>query len=405
MPVAQTVATERGEASTLHLVLAKAPKQPQPPTIAVNTEPQGARVYLDNQLIGETPVRVKSVPGPHELRMVLSLKKLRGSDEIARPDPAALARAQNSRGAACHKLGDYPCATEAWSAAYRYKQVPELMFNIAQARRKSGLLVESADAYRNYLKEKPDGPLSAQVKKYLAQIEQAQAAGETKVRDQDTAPPVFEHAALVSVPRGQEVRVRSGRHAGRVELELAWGRIEVRGSYLGSTGNVNLTGKQLWANLHQLEAEVGLRTDTSGFIAGSSLRTGIGATGVLFRVADHAPRYLSNDTWERLDLRLVFDAPLPWESLLKARASLSPVLWLTERPLTSGATSRGYGASLKLVAMRRLGSRLAASIGAGLDWMRAQPSGQSDRPGYVVQGVNSVQALTIPVFLAVSTKL
>ena len=69
--VAQSLSLEPGQLLSLQLALAAADKEAGPPQVAVATEPKGAKLYLDGKPVGETPIRVKSVPGPHEIRVVL----------------------------------------------------------------------------------------------------------------------------------------------------------------------------------------------------------------------------------------------------------------------------------------------------------------------------------------------
>lgn len=229
--VAQSMTLEQGQHLALQLALAPVEKEAGPPVIAVNTEPKGAKLYVDNKAVGETPTRVKSVPGVHEIRLVLdgyisrhakitlpdgkdfelrvavTLKPERGSDDVAAPDARALARARLKHAQNCYAQGDWACALAGFQAAYDYKAVPELLFNIAQARRKKGDFKECAAAYRSYVKAAPSGPLAKAAEQFAERCDKAAAGGESAVSDDDTRPPVIAHQPLLRALRGDDVKV------------------------------------------------------------------------------------------------------------------------------------------------------------------------------------------------------
>ena len=229
--VAQSVTLEQSQRLSLQLSLAPAEKEAGPPVIAVGTEPKGARLYVDGKAVGETPTRVKSTPGPHEIRVVLdgfisrhakvtlptgkdfelrvavTLKPERGLDDAAAPDARALARARLKHAQGCYMQGDWACALSGFQAAYEYKAVPELLFNIAQTRRKKGDFKECAEAYRAYVKSAPAGPLVKAATDFADRCERAGKGGETTVADDDTRPPVIAHAPALKALRGDELKV------------------------------------------------------------------------------------------------------------------------------------------------------------------------------------------------------
>ena len=233
LAVAQTVSVEQSQSLALRLAMAPAPKDPLPPTIAVNTEPQGARLYLDGKLVGETPVRKVTVPGPHdvkilldgyvsrttkiklpedsgfELRLALNLKKVRGSDTLDRPDPTAMAKSQLHRALTCYKLADYPCALTNFKSVYEVRPIPEVLFNIGQTQRKLGNLKESIVAFRGFLKDNPTGTRADQARKFIAQMEEALARGESKVSEDDQTPPVIHHTPVARATRGEDLKVEA----------------------------------------------------------------------------------------------------------------------------------------------------------------------------------------------------
>jgi hypothetical protein len=228
--VAQKIAVENGQQASLRLALAPAAKTPEA-VLAIATDPKGARLYLDGKLIGETPRKVVAGPGEHEvkltlegyvarsakvklpegkdyeLRIAVSLKKVRGEEQQAGPDVKALARARLKRAQSCDKQGDWDCALKYFQAVYDYKPVPELLFNIAQVRRKKGDFKQAALAYRAYLKDKPQGQLAERAESLAKRCEEAAAGGVKNVEEDDTTPPVIKHEAIAKATRGQPLQI------------------------------------------------------------------------------------------------------------------------------------------------------------------------------------------------------
>lgn len=228
--VAQQIAVEPGQSLSLRLALAPAAAS-KASLVQVVTQPRGARVLLDTAAIGETPVKSPITAGPHTLRMELegyqprfskfnfpgdrevdlvlavSLKPLREGSTLEAPDALALARAQLKRAQACHNQGDYACALAGYKAAYEFKPLPELLFNIAQARRRKGDFREAAEAYRAFLKAAPGSPLTGEAQRLLQSSEQLALDKEAPRPDEDRTPPRIAHQAVVRAIRGQPLRV------------------------------------------------------------------------------------------------------------------------------------------------------------------------------------------------------
>lgn len=179
--IAQQINLEAGQQLSLKLALQQATAGQVPPLIAVASDPQGAMLFLDGKQIGPTPIKARSVAGPHEiklaldgyttrigkinlpdsrdfeLRMAVSLKPVRGVEEKHEAPPALeLARAQLKTAHACFRQGDWDCAQKGFQSAYEYKAVPELLYNIAQCRRRKGECKQALEAYKAFLKEAPD---------------------------------------------------------------------------------------------------------------------------------------------------------------------------------------------------------------------------------------------------------
>jgi tetratricopeptide (TPR) repeat protein len=228
-----------------------------PPLIAVASDPQGAQLYLDGRQIGPTPIKVRSKPGAHEiklvldgyitrtarpvlpdsrdfeLRMAISLRPVRGVEEKHQaPSALELARAQIATAHACSKQGDYECGLKGYQKAYEYKPDPRILFNIASMRRHMGQFTEAAAAYQNFLKEVPKGQddrLREEAQKQLAlcELKLKPAAGTTAAavatsagttvpataiptpqqEEEDTDPPILTHQAVKSAYRGHPVRL------------------------------------------------------------------------------------------------------------------------------------------------------------------------------------------------------
>ena len=230
--VAQQLAVEPGQSLSLRLALAQASKVPEPPQISVLTQPQGAKVSLDGAPLGDSPLKHKATAGAHVLRMELdgyqprdakfnfpegrdvelvlavSLKALREGSTVEGPDPRALARAQVKRAQACYAQGDFACALDGFKAAYEYKAVPDLLFNIAQARRKKGDLKEAGEAYRSFLRDAPDSLLAGEAQKWAAQCD-AILQGNTALakQEEDKEPPVLVHTVVGAAQRGSPLKL------------------------------------------------------------------------------------------------------------------------------------------------------------------------------------------------------
>jgi tetratricopeptide (TPR) repeat protein len=253
--IQQQLAIAPGQQLSLKLALQQAQAGQVPPLIAIASDPSGAQLYLDGKLVGNTPIKVRSTPGPHEvklvldgyvsrsgkpvlpdsrdfeLRMAISLKPVRGVEEKHEaPTPDALAKAQIATAHACSKQGDFECALKGYQKAYEYKHHPIILFNIATMRRKMGQFKEAQIAYQNFLKEVPKGQEKAkdEAQKQLALcdlklrpaegIAVAVATGQGKTvpaaantaapqEEEDTDPPLLTHEVVKKAIRGQPVRL------------------------------------------------------------------------------------------------------------------------------------------------------------------------------------------------------
>ena len=261
--IAQQLQLDPGQQLSLKLALQQAQAGQVPPLVAVASDPQGAQLFLDGKLVGPTPIKARSTPGPHEiklaldgyttrtgkinlpdsrdfeLRMAISLKPVRGVEEKHEaPSPVELARAQVKTAHACSKQGDFECALKGYQKAYEYKADPLLLFNIAQMRRKMGQFKEARGAYDAFLKEVPAGQdkIKDEAQKQLAfcDLKLAPAGAATsggattavalntgggavntsavggaqkQQEEEDTDPPQLTHEPIKKTLRGQPMRL------------------------------------------------------------------------------------------------------------------------------------------------------------------------------------------------------
>src|SRR5687767_13743600 len=89
------------------------------------------------------------------------------SGSTAQPAPSAdqAAEARFKAGKQAFRLGDYSEAIKEWREAYRLKDNPAFLFNIAQAYREVGDLPKAVMFFENYLKESKNAPNRTDVEK------------------------------------------------------------------------------------------------------------------------------------------------------------------------------------------------------------------------------------------------
>src|SRR5256885_14309020 len=176
-----------------------------PPLIAVSSDPAGAQIFLDQRLVGATPLKIRTTPGPHEVRLALAgyvprvtrpnlptgrdfelriavvLTPVRGGQQKQQaPTSDELYEAQIAAAHACSVRGELECALSGYRAAYQYRANPRLLFNIAQMRRKLGRYEEAAATYREFLTTAEKQRIGKQQKELIAQARIQLAACETR---------------------------------------------------------------------------------------------------------------------------------------------------------------------------------------------------------------------------------
>jgi tetratricopeptide (TPR) repeat protein len=241
--IAQDLSIDPGQQLSLKLAMQPATAGQVPPLVAVASDPQGAQLFLDGKLVGPTPIKARSTPGPHEirlaldgyisrsgkinlpdsrdfeLRMAISLKPVRGvAEQHEAPTAKELAKAQIATAHACAKAGDFECALKGYQKAYEYEPHPLLLFNIASMRRKMGQYAEAQRAYQAFLKEAPAGQdrVKDEAQKQLAFCDlKLKPAGGTMLaanaapqqEEEDTDPPILTHDPVKKALRGQPIRL------------------------------------------------------------------------------------------------------------------------------------------------------------------------------------------------------
>ena len=298
--VAQQVTLEAGQGLSVRIPLQTAQSQ-APPLIAVSSDPAGAQIFLDQKLVGATPLKIRTTPGPHEVRLALDgyvprvtrpnlpadrdfelriavvLTPVRGGQQKQQaPTSDELYEAQIAAAHACSVRGDLECALSGYRAAYQYRANPRLLFNIAQMRRKLGRYEEAAATYREFLTTaekqrtgKQQKELIAEARIQLAACEKrlvpslaaspAAAVAQAPAAEEDTEPPRLGHQPVLSAMRGRPLQLlaeitddRSGVGSVQACWRNAYGR-DFECQPLGSVGG------------DRYGAEVPARAVTDGF--------------------------------------------------------------------------------------------------------------------------------------------
>lgn len=271
--VQQQFSLEPGQRLSLKLALSAAAAAPQPPVLAIASDPQGAQIFLDGKMMGITPSRVRTTPGQHEiklaldgylsrtgntvvpasrdfeLRMSISLKPVRGAEEQHKaPSSAELAMAQVATAHACAQTGDLACALASYQKAYEYDPKARLLFNIAQMRFKLGRFEEAARGYEAFLKEVPPG--QGQLKKHA---ETQLALCEAKLRP---PPPPQALAAELPLPPAKEPEDKDPPHLTHDAVKKALRAQPVRLlARVVDEGSGVATPQACWRNLYRREFE------------------------------------------------------------------------------------------------------------------------------------------------------
>jgi tetratricopeptide (TPR) repeat protein len=119
-------------------------------------------------------------------------------------DTAADVRAHFKKGQTHYALGEFQEAIDEFREAYRLRQEPAILFNLAQTHRQLHEWQHAYFHYRQYLNQKPDAPNRTEVEGLIEQMkgkmdeEERQAKVEPQSKVEPAAPPKVE---LTSVPQ------------------------------------------------------------------------------------------------------------------------------------------------------------------------------------------------------------
>ncbi len=133
------------------------------------------------------------------LSVLTLLAALFGALAPARADDIGSAREYFKKGQTQYALGEFDQAAAAFKEAYRLREVPSILFNIAQAMRLSGHLKEATFYYSQYLSRKPDAANRGEVETLIAELRlkmKHEGAGESTA----AAPPDEAPALAPSTP-------------------------------------------------------------------------------------------------------------------------------------------------------------------------------------------------------------
>lgn len=105
------------------------------------------------------------------IRIAISLVLLFGSLGSARADDIEAAKLHNKNGARLYDLGRYQEAAKEYELAFEAKDLPEFLFNAAQAYRFAKDYLSAIRFYRSYLRRQPDAANRSEVETRVAELE------------------------------------------------------------------------------------------------------------------------------------------------------------------------------------------------------------------------------------------
>jgi tetratricopeptide (TPR) repeat protein len=112
-------------------------------------------------------------------------------------------------GKTLYRLNDFDGAIKVWTEAYKLKNAPNFLYNIAQAYREKKEFEKAIAFYRSYLKDMPDAPNRDVVEKRITEM-QVQLDAQKKLAEQPPSGPVGPtEQPPASPPSQQEEQPRS----------------------------------------------------------------------------------------------------------------------------------------------------------------------------------------------------
>ncbi|UJR79067.1 tetratricopeptide repeat protein [Sandaracinus amylolyticus] len=110
-------------------------------------------------------------------RRIAAMRELdrRMRDQVMTTPPSSDEMTQEARvfferGVAMFRRRQYDAALQAFTAAYNFARLPEVVYNLAVASERTGHTQDAIDYYREYLRARPDGPDRAYVERRIAQL-------------------------------------------------------------------------------------------------------------------------------------------------------------------------------------------------------------------------------------------
>ncbi len=111
------------------------------------------------------------------------------------PDEAAQFKEHFERGQVNYDLKEYAAALEEFKSAYRYRQDPVMLYNIAQCHFFLGNNEEALGFYRNYLRRAPEAPNKTAVERKIQDLERRIASAPKSATPAPASPPPLAPAA------------------------------------------------------------------------------------------------------------------------------------------------------------------------------------------------------------------
>lgn len=127
---------------------------------------------------------LESDPPPADADRTAVLEKVRAlreriareaqSGEVRPPTPDEIrAEAQRmfERGLVMYRRGEYEAALQAFTEAYRFARLPDIVYNLARTCERMDKKRDAVDYYREYLRRRPDAPDRAEVEAAIRTLE------------------------------------------------------------------------------------------------------------------------------------------------------------------------------------------------------------------------------------------
>jgi len=233
----------------------------------------------------------------------------------ARADDADNAREHYTVGLRAYDAGKYDEAIAEFEAAYRYKDAPGLLYNIAQAYRLSNRPEEALRFYRTYLERKPDAANRAEAEakiERLASILEERKARTVAVEAASPPPGLSQLAAVPRTPALVAPALAPVQNAAPAEAVAARPAARFwtarRAGWVATGAGVAALALAVYFGLEargassQMEGDAaagrafdpgvdakGQKAQTLSRIFLASAAVGFGASGLLFRAASRTP--------------------------------------------------------------------------------------------------------------------